>query len=64
MPEPCPFCAGARVEVVEVDAGAWMVECMECHATGPVGKSTAAAEDRWNSRQLFPSTGREVKRFG
>lgn len=56
MFEPCPFCAGARAEVVEVDVGAWMVECMECHTTGPIGKSTAAAEERWNDRQLSSSS--------
>lgn len=64
MLEPCPFCASARVEVEEVDADAWMVECLHCHATGPVGKSATHAEDRWNDRQLYPGTGREVRRYG
>ena len=64
MLEPCPFCAGDRVELVEVDVGAWMVECMECHATGPIGKSMTQAEQQWNDRQLYPGTGREGRRYG
>lgn len=64
MLEPCPFCAGARAEVVEVDVGAWMIECRDCHATGPVSESMTKAEERWNDREFYPGTGREVTRYG
>ncbi len=64
MLESCPFCASARVEVEEVDAGAWMVECLSCHATGPIGKSMTEADNRWNDRKLYPGTGHEMRHYG
>ncbi len=33
--ESCPFCGSQHVESSEVDINGWMVECMDCHATGP-----------------------------
>lgn len=50
MFEPCPFCASTRFKVVEVDQCAWMVECMDCHATGPLCQSAESAKVRWNRR--------------
>ncbi len=51
MIAPCPFCAGVRTEVVEIDVGKWMVECRDCQTTGPIDKSPVLAKERWNSRQ-------------
>jgi len=64
MFEPCPFCASTRTELEEVDTGAWMVECLDCHATGPIGRSEVAAVGNWNKRELYPGTGRETKFYG
>jgi hypothetical protein len=35
-PDACPFCGSARSALQEIDLGGWMVECLDCHATGPV----------------------------
>jgi hypothetical protein len=63
MTAPCPFCASEHTEIVEVDLGKWMVECKTCQTTGPLDKSPELAEIRWNHRQLYPGTGREVRRY-
>ncbi len=34
--ESCPFCGSQHVESSEVDINGWMVECMDCHVTGPI----------------------------
>jgi len=60
----CPFCASMHTETIEVDIGKWMVECLDCQTTGPIDKSPALAEERWNNRMLYPGTGREIRRYG
>lgn len=57
MSEPCPFCTSTRFKVVEVDLRVWMVECMDCHATGPLCQSAESAKVRWNRR------GRNTERY-
>lgn len=64
MTEPCPFCASTHTEIVEIDQEEWMVECRSCQTTGPIDRSPELAEIRWNYRQLYPGTGREVRQYG
>ena len=64
MIAPCPFCAGVRTEVVGIDVGKWMVECRDCQTTGPIDNSPGLAEERWNHRQLYPGSGREIRSYG
>jgi Lar family restriction alleviation protein len=48
--ESCPFCGSQHVESNEVDINGWMVECMDCHATGPIGRTEALSVAEWNRR--------------
>lgn len=64
MVSQCPFCASMHTETIEVDIGKWMVECRDCLTTGPIDESPELAEIRWNHRQLYLGTGREVARYG
>ena len=50
--ESCPFCGSQHVESSEVDINGWMVECMDCHATGPIDRTEAIAVTAWNRRHL------------
>jgi Lar family restriction alleviation protein len=50
IPDACPFCGSARSALQEIELGSWMVECLDCHATGPVKAATTAAEQAWNCR--------------
>jgi Lar family restriction alleviation protein len=50
--ESCPFCGSQHVESSEVDINGWMVECMDCHATGPIGRTEALSVTAWNKRHL------------
>lgn len=49
--ECCPFCANEQVATMEIDTDSWMVECLACHATGPVLPTENAARLHWNQRQ-------------
>lgn len=53
-PDSCPFCGSARSALQEIDLGGWMVECLDCHATGPVKTSAMAAEQAWNHCLPYP----------
>ena len=52
--KPCPFCG--RNDSISIDkyksGGEWwhFVECKECMANGPVGKTEQDAADAWNER--------------
>jgi len=48
--DACPFCGSARTALQEIELGSWMVECLDCHSTGPVKTSAVAAEQSWNCR--------------
>lgn len=48
--DPCPFCASEETAAQEIDRDRWMVECLRCHATGPIGNSATAAKQTWNHR--------------
>jgi len=48
--EICPFCGSGQVECREVDVEAWTVECMDCHATGPIARSEPLSVTAWNRR--------------
>jgi Lar family restriction alleviation protein len=50
--ESCPFCGSQHVESSEVDINGWMVECMDCHATGPIGRTKALSVTAWCRRHL------------
>ena len=50
--ESCPFCGSQHVESSEVDINGWMVECMDCHVTGPIGRTEALSVAAWNRRHL------------
>ncbi len=50
--ESCPFCGSPHVEPREVDINGWMVECMDCHVTGPIGRTEALSVTAWNRRHL------------
>ena len=50
--ESCPFCGSQHVESSEVDINGWMVECMDCHVTGPIGRTEALSVTAWNRRYL------------
>ena len=54
--KPCPFCGRTEFLYVDIyhydgELGA-CVECTECIATGPVGKSKLQAVDAWNRRVI------------
>lgn len=49
-PDACPFYGSARSALQEIDLGGWMVECVDCHSTGPVKDSATAAVQAWNCR--------------
>jgi hypothetical protein len=54
IPQKCPFCAGVKVTILEVDTGAWAVSCQECHAIGPTIQGTPeSAIDSWNMRLVL-----------
>lgn len=57
MLEPCPYCASTNLESEEVDNDAWMIECLECHATGPIAISDVSAAQKWNQRYQPRSPG-------
>ncbi len=46
----CPFCGNQHVETSEIDINEWMVECMDCHATGPIGRTADLSVTAWNRR--------------
>ena len=46
--ETCPFCKSQHVRSCEVDINEWMVECMDCHATGPFGRTETLSVTAWN----------------
>lgn len=48
--ESCPFCGSQHAKSSEVDINGWMVECMDCHATGPMGRTEALSVTAWNRR--------------
>ena len=50
--ESCPFCGSQHVESSEVDINGWMVECMDCHVTGPIGRTESLSVAAWNRRRL------------
>ena len=50
--ESCPFCGSQHVESSEVAINGWMVECMDCHVTGPIGRTEALSVAAWNRRHL------------
>ena len=58
----CPFCAGSKVSVLEVDTRAWAVCCQECGAIGPTihGKRESAI-DSWNMRLVPTLKSGQVK---
>jgi len=47
---PCPFCGSRHTQSHEVDINGWMVECMGCRATGPIGRTEALSAAAWNKR--------------
>jgi hypothetical protein len=57
---PCPFCASEDVEIYCIDDGynscrketeeTWAVECNNCTAEGPWGKTKEDGCTLWNSR--------------
>jgi len=48
--QACPFCGGSHVQSVQVDVAGWMVECFDCHTTGPLMDSVTSAVTAWNTR--------------
>ncbi|MBK9162289.1 MAG: Lar family restriction alleviation protein [Nitrosomonadales bacterium] len=46
----CPFCGSPHTKSCEVDINGWMVECMGCRATGPIGRTEALSAAAWNKR--------------
>lgn len=48
--DACPFCGSQRSKSYEVDINGWMVECTDCHATGPVCKTENLSAAAWNKR--------------
>ena len=48
---PCPFCGGSDLRVVGVTADdyeGYQMECLTCHADGPVKSTEAKARVAWN----------------
>ena len=63
-PKPCPFCGNVPcgpyddlAAFARMDGGSVMMECGDCRAIGPEGKSCKDAIDLWNKRggQLYCS---------
>jgi hypothetical protein len=53
--QPCVFCSSRKVVVEHVDT--FHVECRNCGAQGPLGKSWVEAEQLWNTRREAKGDG-------
>ncbi len=47
--KPCPFCGSTDLEF-STDPQFSFVDCNECTAAGPVGKTEKVAAELWNER--------------
>jgi Lar family restriction alleviation protein len=49
--QSCPFCgAPGNYAMARSDDGEWLVECIQCGASGPPMKRASEAVDAWNTR--------------
>ena len=48
--KPCPFCAEETTLNVVQESSPY-VDCMSCHASGPIGDSVQEAVEAWNTRK-------------
>lgn len=53
-PKPCPFCAGAELEMTRGDKKNWWIQCNDCGAIGPWDIGKSGAMDAWNRAERFP----------
>lgn len=47
---PCVFCGGSDVTVEEDEGHRFRARCSNCEATGPLGRSSEEALERWNAQ--------------
>ena len=50
--QPCPFCGSSNLQASEIDIAGWLIECLQCHTTGPIAKSEALTAVLWNQRHI------------
>lgn len=64
--ETCPFCGSGQLECLEINVEAWMVECIDCHATGPIARSETLSVTGWNRRHRAATgqTGNRLSAIG
>jgi Lar family restriction alleviation protein len=48
--QPCPFCGSRNLKATEIDVAGWMIECLDCHSTGPIASSEELTVSLWNLR--------------
>jgi len=59
--ESCLFCGKEQVATIEIDNDSWMVECLACHATGPVLPTENVACLQWNQRLGHPEVDKSLR---
>lgn len=51
----CPFCRSPKIELIEVDAGDWAVDCEDCRCIGPIVENDPdGAVAAWNAAPRRP----------
>jgi Lar family restriction alleviation protein len=49
--DPCPFCGGTDIGLMDCGDNIAFAQCEDCGATGPSGESEEAAAEAWNRRK-------------
>lgn len=47
---PCPFCASAELLGLSLGPAGGVIQCQQCHTSGPEGATHALAEAAWETR--------------
>lgn len=53
---PCPFCGSKTLTLVQLDQHEWVIECLDCSATGPIMENKNDAWEGWGNRGNEPVT--------
>lgn len=57
--KPCPFCGSDETYKTRLDDFTYVIQCLECGASGPYKLNTDEAEEAWNRRAEDKKNGNE-----